>query len=159
MELDDKVCDQVDPSLLSTVYPREAIERCVGQSQPWASKRRRVRRSTLVTLVVVVIGMALWSRLRQVLVWDKVVGKLSALHPGSPQSELSASGLAGRRQALGSEGLAALMQECCPVLAHKDTLPSAFYGRYRLMAIDGTLFPTADTPANEAAFGRSCNQY
>ena len=35
----------------------------------------------------------------------------------------------------------------------------AFFGRYRLMAIDGTVFNTADTFANAAAFGRSSNQY
>src|SRR5205807_2650948 len=40
-----------------------------------------------------------------------------------------------------------------------STLPSAFFGRYRLMAIDGTVFNTADTKANAAAFGRSSNQY
>ena len=38
-------------------------------------------------------------------------------------------------------------------------MPGAFFGRYRLMAIDGTVFNTPDTPANAAAFGRSSNQY
>ena len=38
-------------------------------------------------------------------------------------------------------------------------MPSAFFGRYRLMAIDGTLFHLPDTAANAAAFGRSSNQY
>ncbi len=159
MELDDKVCDQVDGSLLSQVYPPEAIQRCVGQSQPWASKVRRVRQSTMLALVLFVIGMALWSRLSQRQVWDKLVGKLSALHPAEPQSGLSASALSGRRKAVGSQGLQALLHECCQVLAQPQTMPSAFFGRYRLMAIDGTLFNTADTAANEAAFGRSSNQY
>jgi hypothetical protein len=159
MDLDDKVCDQVEMTLLAQVYPPEVIQRCVGQSQPWASKVRRVRQSTLLALVLFVIGMGLWSRLAQRLVWDKLVGKLSALHPADPQSQLSASAVSGRRKALGSQGLQALMQECCQVLAQPQTMPSAFFGRYRLMAIDGTLFNTADTPANEAAFGRSSNQY
>jgi hypothetical protein len=159
MELDDKVCEQVEMSLLAQVYPPEVIQGCVGQSQAWASKGRRVRQSTLLALVLFVIGLALWSRLSQRLVWDKLVGKLSTLHPGEPQSELSASALSGRRKALGSQGLQALMHECCQVLATPQTMPSAFFGRYRLMAIDGTLFNTADTPANEAAFGRSSNQY
>jgi hypothetical protein len=159
MDLDDKVCEQVDGKLLSQVYSPEAIERCVGQSQPWASKVRRVRQSTMLALVLFVIGMALWSRLSQRLVWDKLVGKLSTLHPGEPQSQLSASALSGRRKALGSQGLQALLHECCQVLAQPQTMPSAFFGRYRLMAIDGTLFNTAETPANEAAFGRSSNQY
>jgi Transposase DDE domain len=51
------------------------------------------------------------------------------------------------------------MRERCQVLAQPSSMPSAFFGRYRLMAIDGTLFHTPDTPANAAAFGRSSNQY
>ena len=38
-------------------------------------------------------------------------------------------------------------------------MPGAFFGRYRLMAIDGTVFNTPDTQANTLAFGRSSNQY
>ena len=159
LDVDDKVCEQVEMTLLAQVYPKEAIERCVGQSQPWASKARRVRQSTLLALVLFVIGMALWSRLNQRLVWDKLVGKLSALHPAEPQSQLNASALSGRRPELGRQGLQALLHECCRVLAQPQTIPSAFFGRYRLMAIDGTVFNTADTQANEAAFGRSSNQY
>jgi hypothetical protein len=159
LDVDDKVCEQVDMALLAQVYPTEAIERCVGQSQPWASKVRRVRQSTLLVLVWWVIGLALWSRLNQELVWQKLVGKLSVLHPGEPRSQLSASALSGRRKALGSQGLQALLAECCQVIAQPHTMPGAFFGRYRLLAIDGTVFNTADTVANEAAFGRSSNQY
>ncbi len=159
MDVDDKVCEQVDMNLLSQVYPPEVIQRCVGQSQPWASKVRRVRQSTMLVLVLFVIGMALWSRLSQRLVWDKLVGKLSILHPGEGESQMSASALSARRQELGSQGLQRLMQQCCRVIAQPSTMPSAFFGRYRLMAIDGTIFNTAETQANEAAFGRSSNQY
>jgi membrane-bound lytic murein transglycosylase MltF len=35
-EIDDKVCEQVEIALLAQVYPSEVIQRCVGQSQPWA---------------------------------------------------------------------------------------------------------------------------
>jgi hypothetical protein len=106
MDVDDQVCDQVDLTLLAQVYPSEAIERCVGQSQPWATKARRVRQSTLLALVLFVIGMALWSRLNQRLVWDKLVGKLSALHPAEPQSQLSASALPRAPPGTGQPGLA-----------------------------------------------------
>ncbi|MGZ6366716.1 MAG: IS4 family transposase [Ktedonobacteraceae bacterium] len=60
---------------------------------------------------------------------------------------------------LGSQGLQALMQERCHLLATPSSMPSAFFGRYRLMAIDGTLLHLPDTAANAAAFGRSSNQY
>ena len=159
MDIDDKVCEQVDVALLSQVYPREVIERCVGQNGPWKEKRRRVRQSTILALVWFVIAMALWSRLSQCLVWEKLVTKLTDIHPAEPDAQLSASALSGRRAALGHTGLQALMQERCVVMANRDQMPSAFFGRYRLMAIDGTVFNTPDTQANAQAFGRSSNQY
>jgi hypothetical protein len=159
MKVDDKVCEQVNMTMLSGVYPREVIERCVQQSQPWSSKARRVRASTALALVLFVIGMALWSRLNQCQVWQKLVGRLSDLHPSEPESGLSDSGISGRRQELGSQCLQALMHERCHLIAQPQSMPSAFFGRYRLMAIDGTVFHTPDTQANTLAFGRSSNQY
>lgn len=159
MDVNDKVCEQVSMTLLEAVYPKAVIERCVQQSEPWCTKARRVRASTAVALVLLVIGMALWSRLNQCQVWHKLVGKLSDLHPGSPEDGLGDSGISGRRQVLGSQCLQALMRERCQLIAQPSSMPSAFFGRYRLMAIDGTLFNTPDTKANAAAFGRSSNQY
>ena len=58
MDIDDKVCEQVDVTLLSQVYPKEAIERCVGESASWKEKIRRVRKTTMLSLVWFVIAMA-----------------------------------------------------------------------------------------------------
>src|SRR5437764_13296654 len=88
MEIDDKVCEQVSMTMLSEVYPQEVIERCVHQSTPWSSKARRVRASTALSLVLFVMAMALWSRLNQCQVWQKLVGKRSSLHPGEPEDGL-----------------------------------------------------------------------
>ncbi len=159
MDVNDKVCEQVSMTMLSEVYPKGVIERCVQQSQPWSTKARRVRASTALTLVLFVIGMALWSRLNQCQVWQRLVGKLSDLHPGEPEGGLSDAGLSGRRKELGSQCVQALMRERCQVIAQPASMPSAFFGRDRLMAIDGTVFNTPDTAANAAAFGRSSNQY
>lgn len=159
MELDDKVCEQVSMTMLSQIYPPEVVSRCVEQRQPWASKKRRVRLSTALSLVLFVIAMALWSRRNQRQVWQSLVGELSDLHPAQPESGMSDSGLSGRRKALGSQGLQALMQERCQPLARQQSLPTAFFGRYRLMAIDGTLFNTPETPKNRMAFGGRRNQY
>ena len=159
LDVDDKVCEQVDLTLVEQVYPKEVITRCVEQSPSWTKKNRRIRQTTALSLVWLLIGMGLWSRLNQALVWQKLVNKLSALHPGARQGNLSDSGISGRRKELGSEGVQALMAERCVVIAHPATMPSAFFGRYRLTAIDGTVFNTPDTQANEQAFGRSSNQY
>ena len=159
MSVDDKVCEQVSMTMLQEVYPKEVIERCVQQSEPWGRKKRRVRLSTALGLVLFVIGMGLWSRRNQCQVRSSLVGKLSDLHPAQPDSHISDAGLSGRRQVLGSQCLQALLHERCQLLATPKTMPSAFFGRYRLMAIDGTLFHIPDTAANAAAFGRSSNQY
>src|SRR6266516_3487025 len=159
MDVDDKVCEQVSMTMLSEVYPKDVIERCVQQSEPWSTKARRVRASTALAWVMFVIAMALWSRRNQCQVWQTLVGKLSDLHPAEPKSALSDSGLSGRRKELGSQCVQALMRERCRVIAQPSTMPSAFFGRYRLMAIDGTVFNAAETKANATAFGRSSNQY
>jgi hypothetical protein len=159
LDVDDKVCEQVSMTMLSEVYPKAVIERCVQQSEPWSTKARRVRLSTTLALVMFVIAMALWSRRNQYQVWQSLVGKLSDLHPAEPKSTISDSGLSGRRKELGSQGLQAIMRERCQVIAQPSSMPGAFFGRYRLMAIDGTVFNTAETKANVLAFGRSSNQY
>src|ERR1700693_4198258 len=46
MDVDDKVCEQVSMTMLSEVYPKDVIERCVQQSEPWSTKARRVRART-----------------------------------------------------------------------------------------------------------------
>jgi hypothetical protein len=159
MDVDDKVCEQVDIAILSQVYPKEAIEECVGGSASWTEKIRRVRQTTLLSLFWFVIAMALWSRLSQSLVWEKLVTKIADIHPAEPDAQMSSGAISGRRAALGYSGLQALMRQRCVVIANPAQIPTAFFGRYRLMALDGTVFNTADTMVNEAAFGRSSNQY
>src|SRR5712692_8053948 len=111
MDVDDKVCEQVSMTMLSEVYPKEVIERCVQQSAPWSTKARRVRASTPLALVLFVIGMALWSRRNQCQVWQSLVGKRSSLHPSESEGRLSDSGISGRRQELGSQCFQAVMRE------------------------------------------------
>src|SRR5262249_540012 len=45
---------EVSMTVLKEVYPKEVIERCLHQSQPWSSKQRRVRASTGLALVLLV---------------------------------------------------------------------------------------------------------
>src|SRR5947209_18555862 len=96
MDVDDKVCEQVSMTMLSEVYPKAVIKRCVQQSEPWSSKARRVRLSTALTLVLFVMAMALWSRLNQCQVWQELVGKLTDLHLAAPKITISDSGMSGR---------------------------------------------------------------
>ena len=63
------------------------------------------------------------------------MGKLSDLHPAEPTSTISDAGLSGRRKALGSHCVQAIMRERCQVIAEPSSMPSAFFARYRLIPI------------------------
>src|SRR5260370_32544149 len=100
--------------------------------------------------------LALWSRLNQRQVWQKLVGGLSNLHPREPLSQMSAPALTGRREELGSQVMEALMQICCQPMARREQPPEAIFEPHRFTAIDGTLLHTAATRPNaQASIGTS----
>jgi Insertion element 4 transposase N-terminal/Transposase DDE domain len=63
------------------------------------------------------------------------------------------SSLCVARRRLGVAPVRHLFSQIVRPLA-QPTTPGAFYGGYRLMGIDSTVFDVPDTPANDAAFGR-----
>ena len=63
------------------------------------------------------------------------------------------SSLCVARKRLGVAPVRHLFTQTVRPLA-QPTTPGAFYGGYRLMGIDSTVFDVPDTPANDAAFGR-----
>jgi len=62
------------------------------------------------------------------------------------------------RDRLGWAPMRWLRKQVIEPLARLLLDPSAFYDGRRLLAIDGTTFTVADTPANEKTFGRANNQ-
>ncbi|TME59545.1 MAG: IS4 family transposase [Chloroflexi bacterium] len=158
MALDDKISRQVSVEVFTQIYPPQTIETLVEQDAHIQKKERRVRHFVRVSVVWFVLMMAIWTRLAQARVWDKLTHKLLVLHPDEDLRLPGASALSSQRQLLGDELLRRLMEQCCHPLCSPQT-PGAFYKGYRLMALDGTLFNVPDTPANDAAFGRSRNQY
>ena len=156
--LDDKISQQVSVEVFTQIYPPQTIQTLVEQDQQVQKKPRRVRHFVTVSVVWFVLMMAIWTRLAQARVWDKLTHKLWVLHPDEDLQVAGASALSYQRQVLGDELLRRLMEQCCHPLCSPET-PGAFYQGHRLMALDGTLFNTPDTTANDAAFGRSTNQY
>jgi hypothetical protein len=63
------------------------------------------------------------------------------------------SSLCVARKRLGVAPVRHLFTQIVRPLA-QPTTPGAFYGGYRLMGLDSTVFDVPDTPANDAAFGR-----
>ena len=74
----------------------------------------------------------------------------------SPPTE---SALYRARQRLGWAPLRWLRRRVVCALADRARDRYAFYHGWRLLALDGTTFTLADTPANERTFGRARNQH
>ncbi len=100
MDVDDKVCEQINPGIVETIYPKELIEQCLQESEQWTGTKRRVRESTGLSLGLFVMMLGLWSRLNQQQVWQKLVGGLGNLHPEDPLWQMSSSALTGRPEEL-----------------------------------------------------------
>ncbi|WP_424894307.1 transposase domain-containing protein [Streptomyces sp. SAI-124] len=66
------------------------------------------------------------------------------------------SSLFPARQRLGSEPLRVLFATTAKPMGTEVT-PGCFWRGLRLLAVDGTCWDVADSPANEAAFGRPGN--
>jgi len=64
------------------------------------------------------------------------------------------SALCRGRQRLGTKAIRLLFVAIVALLAVPE-VPGGFYHGFRLMGIDGSVFTTPDTPANERAFGRT----
>jgi hypothetical protein len=158
LEQTDKMSEQVSLRMVEEVYARELLLRCVQQSVKRQQKARRVRHFTALSVLWFVLAMVLWSRLSQGRVWDKLTHWLQDRFPEAPQEPAGASALSYQRALLGVEPLQWLFEHGTHVLCTPET-QGAWYRGYRLMALDGSLFNVADTPANAAAFGRSGNQY
>jgi Transposase DDE domain/Insertion element 4 transposase N-terminal len=77
----------------------------------------------------------------------------------SPADLPNDSSLYHARARLGWAPMRWLCQRVIVPLADLVLDPAAFYDGRRLLAIDGTTFTVADTPANEHTFGRANNQH
>jgi hypothetical protein len=156
--LDDKISDHVHLEIFSEIYPTTLIHTLLTEKAAADPKKRRVRLFGAESVVWFVLMMALWTRLSQERVWKRLTHKLVELHPNEDIQVGTAPALFYQRNLLGFPLLKQLMQQCCRPMCSSNT-PAAWYHGHRLMAIDGTLLNTRDTPGNEQAFGRSKNQY
>lgn len=158
MERNDKMCEQLSLDVFASIYPPEKVESLIEQYRVHREKKKRVRAFTGISVVYLLLMMALWARLSQARVWDKLTHGLQRLHPAGLAETPSASAVWYQRKALGVQPLRVLFeQECRPVCSRQTK--GAFYRGWRIMAIDGTLQKVADTPKNDAFFSRASNQY
>jgi hypothetical protein len=136
---------------LMRIYPPEVMDQIVEET---GRREQRYRLLPARMVMYYVIAMTLFSRLPYREVMRQLVEHLSQMRPWRQSPELpSKSGISLARTRLGSEPLRRLFERVARPLGQPQTR-GVWYGKWRLMAIDGTKVELQDTPANEAAFGR-----
>lgn len=150
-ETDQRLSDHISVGVLTRVFPPEVVDRVVAEAG-----RKEVRHRLLPARVVVyyVLGLALFSDASYEEVMRNLVEGMSwATGWARAWNVPTKASLFKARARLGPEPLVALFGAIARPMATEETR-GAFYRGWRLMSIDGTCFDLADTPENEARFGR-----
>lgn len=150
-ETDERLSDRIAVGLLTRSFPPELVDRVVAECGRSGQRNRLLPPRVVVYFV---LAMCLFAGqgyeevarlLTHGLAWAK-------RWSGSWQVPTTAA-ISRARMKLGPGPLKALFDQVARPLATQST-PGAFYGRWRLMAIDGTVFDVPDSQENAAYFGR-----
>ena len=150
-ESDRRLSDAVSVGVLTKVFPPEVVDEVIA-----ACGRTEQRRRSLPARVVAyfAMGMALHSEGSYEDVLALISDGLSwAEREESPVRLANKAAISHARGRLGPEPMAALFTRVARALATPQT-PGCFLAGRRLVAIDGTCLDLADTPRNDAHFGR-----
>ena len=148
---DSRLTDHVSIGVLTRVFPPELVDGIIDEAD-----RREQRQRLLPARVVVyyVLALALFADCSYEEVMRQLVEGLAWETGWSQAWEVpSKMAISKARARLGREVLELLFRAACLPLATESTR-GAFYRGLRLVSIDGTCLDVADTPGNDAEFGR-----
>ncbi len=146
-----RLTDFISLGVIAKQFPREKIDEILRETGRQSQRQRQLPAHVVVYYV---IAMALYMNVSYGEVLRCLVEGLEWL--GLDVGRLRQTGKSAISQArtrLGSKPLERLYEEVVKPIATKQSL-GAWYGRWRLVSIDGTTLDVADTAENEAAFGR-----
>ncbi|MHB8576062.1 MAG: transposase domain-containing protein [Dehalococcoidia bacterium] len=136
---------------LMRAIPAATIEAVIDQCQV---RERRCRKLPAHLTLLLPLVWALFPRRSQMGALTRLLHGLRLRTPSAALVPASKGAICQARYRLGARPLVALFQQVCRPLATPATVPAAFYGRWRLLAVDGTVEDVPDTAANARAFGR-----
>lgn len=141
--------------LLLEIIPRSLVQQILVETNSLEMRSRKLSAEWVVWICVVMS----WTPRRSI---ASVMGKLCqmlSLGAVNPTAQMvTASGISQARYRIGAKPLVTLFKRICRPMTTAQT-PGAFRYCRRLVAFDGTLEQVADTPANDAYFGRSSGRY
>lgn len=150
-ETDERLSDRIAVGLLTRSFPPELVDRVVAECGR-AGQRNRLLPPRVV--VYFVLAMCLFSGQGYEEVARLLTHGLAWAKRWSGSWKVPTTAAISRARAkLGPEPLKALFAEVARPLATEST-PGSFYRRWRVMAVDGTVFDVPDSEKNAAYFGR-----
>ncbi|GKX49171.1 hypothetical protein Pcaca03_09770 [Pectobacterium carotovorum subsp. carotovorum] len=136
-------------SALSDLLSPELIDECLADTGIVTLRKRRLPMEMMVWAVT---GMTLFRSLSM----NQIVSHLDILLPGK-RPFVAPSAVVQARQRLGVNAIRLVFEKTRQLWFEKT--PLSHWNGLTLMAIDGTLWRTPDTPENDAAFGRTANAH
>jgi len=150
-ESDRRLSDVVSVGLVAKVFPPDVVDEVIAEVGRTEQRRRALPARSVAYFAM---GMALHSDGSYEDVLALMTDGLAwAQRAEAPARLATKAAISHARDRLGSEPLKLLFERVARPLASPDT-PGCWLAGRRLVAIDGTCLDVADTPANDAFFGR-----
>ena len=137
-----------DFSKLPDLLEPELIERCLEDTGVTTVRKRRLPMEFMVWAVV---GMALFRDMPM----RQLVSHLDLMLPGN-RPYVAPSAVVQARQRLGPDVMKRMFELTNALWF--DKLPTSHWNSLSVLAVDGTIWRTPDTPENSAVYGRTANQ-
>lgn len=146
-----RITDHISLGVVASAFPRKTIDEVLAVTGK-ASERQRDLPAHVVVYYVIALALYMSASSREVL-RCLLEGVQWLAGPQTPLRVTGKSGISQARTRLGSEPVKQLHDLIVRPLARRDTR-GAWFGKWRLVSLDGTTMAVADTQANEQAFGR-----
>ena len=146
-----RISDYISVGVLTTVFPAGKVREVLRQTNR-ESVRERDLPAHVVVYFVMALGLYMRSSAREVL-RCLLEGVQWLLDPSAKVRVAGDSGISQARSRLGAEPLKKLYQAVVGPIALARTR-GAWYGKWRLVSLDGSTLDVADTAENDKAFGR-----
>jgi hypothetical protein len=146
-----RITDYISLGVVARFFPVEKV-RAVLKETGRASVRQRDLPAHVVIYYVIALALYMRSSYREVL-RCLLEGLQWLLDPSVQVKVAGKSGISQARSRLGAEPVKKLYDALVGPIAEKRT-KGAWYGRWKLVSLDGSTLDVADTAENNKAFGR-----
>ena len=146
-----RVTDYISLGVIAKTFPLGTIHAALAATGK-ASVRERDLPAHVVIYYVIALALYMQSSYREVL-RCLLEGVQWLFDPSAPLKVAGKSGISQARTRLGWEPVRRLHDEIVKPIAVRATR-GAWYGKWRLVSLDGSTLDVADEPANDRAFGR-----